>query len=85
MKKGSSNFRESAILDIIKILDDFCEEILIYEPLIDSSIYMDKYEVLKNQNKFFERCDVVLSNRVDEIPEKYLNKIFSRDIFNTDK
>ena len=46
---------------------------------------MDKYEVLKNQNKFFERCDVVLSNRVDEIPEEYLNKIFSRDIFNTDK
>ena len=85
MKKGSSNFRESAILDIIKILDDFCGKILIYEPLIDSSIYMDKYEVLKNQNQFFERCDVVLSNRVDEIPEKYLNKIFSRDIFNTDK
>lgn len=85
MKKGSSNLRESAILDIIKILSNLCEEIIIYEPLVDSSIYMDKYEVLKDQEIFFQRSDIVLSNRAEEIPEKYSNKIYTRDIFNTDR
>ncbi len=85
MKKGSSNFRESSILDIIKYLDELNKEVIIYEPLVDDSIYLGKYTVIENQDIFFQRCDIVLSNRIEEIPEKYLNKIYTRDIFNTDR
>tara|TARA_B100000965_G_scaffold231054_1_gene193464 strand:+ start:2126 stop:3316 length:1191 start_codon:yes stop_codon:yes gene_type:complete len=85
MKKGSSNFRESSILDIIKFLDELNKEVVIYEPLLDDSIYLGKYTVYEDQDTFFQSCDIVLSNRVEEIPEKYLNKIYTRDIFNTDR
>ena len=85
MKKGSSNLRESSILDIIKFLDELNKEVIIYEPLVDDSIYLGKYKVFKDQDIFFQRSDIVLSNRIEEIPEKYLNKIYTRDIFNTDR
>ena len=85
MKKGSSNFRESSIIDIIKFLDELNKEVIIYEPLVDDSIYLGKYKVFEDQDIFFQRCDIVLSNRIEEIPEKYLNKIYTRDIFNTDR
>ena len=85
MKKGSSNFRESSILDIIKFLDELNKEVIIYEPLLDDSIYLGKYTVYEDQDTFFQSCDIVLSNRIEEIPEKYFNKIYTRDIFNTDR
>jgi len=85
MKKGSSNFRESSIIDIINFLDHLNKEIIIYEPLVEDSYYMGKYEVFEDQNIFFQHCDIVLSNRIEEIPKQYLNKIYTRDIFNTDK
>tara|TARA_Y100000991_G_scaffold88444_1_gene66578 strand:+ start:307 stop:1497 length:1191 start_codon:yes stop_codon:yes gene_type:complete len=85
MKKGSSNFRESSILDIINFLDELNKEVIIYEPLLDDSTYLGKYTVFEDQDIFFQSCDIVLSNRIEEIPEKYLNKIYTRDIFNTDR
>ena len=85
MKKGSSNLRESSILDIIKFLNELNMEVIIYEPLVDDSIYLGKYKVFEDQDIFFQSCDIVLSNRIEEIPEKYLNKIYTRDIFNTDR
>ncbi len=85
MKKGSSNLRESSVLDIIKFLDELNKEVIIYEPLVDDSIYLGKYKVFEDQDIFFQRCDIVLSNRIEEIPEKYFNKIYTRDIFNTDR
>ena len=85
MKKGSSNFRESSILDIINFLDELNKEVIIYEPLLDDSTYLGKYTVFEDQDIFFQSCDIVLSNRIEEIPEKYLKKIYTRDIFNTDR
>ena len=85
MKKGSSNFRESSILDVINFLDELNKEVIIYEPLLDDSTYLGKYTVFEDQDIFFQSCDIVLSNRIEEIPEKYLNKIYTRDIFNTDR
>ena len=85
MKKGSSNFRESSILDIIKFLDELNREVIIYEPLLDDSTYLGKYTVFEDQDIFFQSCEIVLSNRIEEIPEKCLNKIYTRDIFNTDR
>ena len=85
MKKGSSNFRESSILDVINFLDELNKEVIIYEPLLDDSTYLGKYTVFEDQDIFFQSCDIVLSNRIEEIPEKYLKKIYTRDIFNTDR
>ena len=54
MKKGSSNFRESSILDIIKFLDELNREVIIYEPLLDDSIYLGKYKVFEDQDIFLK-------------------------------
>ncbi|TDL33468.1 nucleotide sugar dehydrogenase [Macrococcoides bohemicum] len=83
MKKDSSNFRESAIWDIIKYLNSNKVNILIYEPLL-TNINSSDVELCKDLDELFEKSDFVLSNRYDKNLEKFKNKIFTRDVFYRD-
>lgn len=80
MKKNSSNYKSSSILDIIEILRNEAE-VIIYEPSITENKFMD-CKVENNLSNFFEMTDVVVANRIDEILKKSKKNIFSRDIFN---
>ena len=39
MKTGSDNFRDSAVLDIIKLIKQNGIEVILYEPLLNKSEY----------------------------------------------
>ncbi len=82
MKKDSTNFRESAILDIIKKIHKKNNKvrIIIYEPLLQIHSF-DRLEIVNNFNAFQEQSDIILANRVDE-KLKNNSKVYTRDIYN---
>ena len=65
MKEGSDNFRESSVIEIIKILKKSGINILIYEPLLKTKNFME-CRVIDNLDYLKKNCDVVLANRLHE-------------------
>ena len=65
MKKGSDNYRESSVLEIINELKRKEINVLIYEPLIDKQEFMDS-KVTKDFEDFCEKSSVILTNRVSK-------------------
>lgn len=83
MKKDSDNFRDSAILEIIKSLKKHNVKVIIYEPTLKT----DKYEectIVKTLEELLEKSDVILANRLDKSIKKHKEKVYSRDLFNND-
>ena len=80
MKEGSTNFRESAILDLINKLKDENNTIIIYEPLLNELHYLG-CEVCNNLDNFKYRSQIIISNRFSQDLEDVNEKIFTRDIF----
>lgn len=83
MKKGSDNFRSSAIYDIIGELKRMGKKVIIYEP----SLFCDRYDgcsVVNDLALFDSLSDIVAVNRVDEDVKKLTKTIYTRDIFNKD-
>jgi len=92
MKEGSDNFRSAAILDIVSSLIRFGKEVLIYEPIIDSVSPMDPCmnaikgaEIIYDLEKFKEISGIIVTNRVDDKLYDVFNKVYTRDIFHSDK
>lgn len=82
MKKDSTNFRESAILDIIKEINRKNNKvrIIIYEPLLNINSF-NGFEIVNDFNIFQEQSDIIVANRVDE-KLKNNKKVYTRDIYN---
>lgn len=79
MKKNSDNYRDSAILDVIKILIESGQDLLVYEPLIKESDFL--FPVTNDLDFFKNSCDLVIANRMDKCLIDIQNKLFTRDIF----
>ena len=84
MKSGSDNFRSSAVQGIIEKLQSKNIEVIIYEPVIKDNIF-EGLEVYHDLNKFKETSDIIVANRLEEILEDASSKVYTRDIFNSDK
>lgn len=82
MKSESDNFRESAIVDIIKILQKKEISVVLYEPLIDNPFF-DGVEVLNNLNHFISCSDLIIANRSSDELKNVSDKVYTRDIFGT--
>lgn len=81
MKKGSENFRQSVIQDIIRILKVHEVKIIVYEPLlIDHTIEYTR--VINNLDDFKAKADVIVANRIDEQLVDVKAKVYTRDLFN---
>ena len=80
MKQGSDNWRESAVLEIIKKLKIAKKEILIYEPQFDKKTFMG-IKVISDLKEFKKNCDLIIANRVEDDLKDITNKIFTRDVF----
>ncbi len=83
MKTGSGNFRSSAIQGIIERLEDKGVDIVIYEPVLDEDNFED-IKVIKDINEFKNISDVIVANRFESILEDVKDKVYTRDIFNSD-
>ena len=83
MKANSTNFRYSSTIDILDSLKNENVKVMIYEPLIkDTEIYGCSIE--KDLNRFKEKADLIISNRIDDHILDVIDKVYSRDIFKKD-
>ena len=83
MKSGSDNFRASAIQGVIERLKKSGKEIIIYEPTLKTDEF-NGCKVEKNLDSFKEKCDVIITNRVEESLKDVENKVYTRDVFARD-
>lgn len=83
MKSDSDNFRSSAIQNIITELQKY-KKIIIYEPSYKDNFF-NGFPVIKNIDDFCSNSDIIIANRIESELEPYLNKVYTRDIFHSDK
>ena len=84
MKKNSDNYRESSIIDIIKILSAKGINVIIYEPFLKNVEITDKIFVENDLNIFKKKCDLIVCNRMDAKLNDIIDKVYTRDIFDRD-
>jgi len=84
MKLGSDNFRSSAVQGIIEKIQAKNIEVVIYEPILKADTF-ENLKVLKDLTEFKSLSDIIVANRIDDILKDVKEKVYTRDIFGSDK
>ncbi|KAB7892663.1 nucleotide sugar dehydrogenase [Poseidonibacter ostreae] len=84
MKSDSDNFRSSAVQGIIEKLQAKNVHVIIYEPVLEEDNF-DGITVIKDINEFKKISDVIVANRLENNILDVKAKVYTRDIFGSDK
>jgi len=79
MKKGSDNFRESAIFSVMELLEKAGTALLVYEPLLSKTD--TTFALTHDLEHFKSSCDLILANRMDDALVSVADKVFTRDLY----
>ena len=83
MKSGSDNFRNSSVQGVMQRLVAGGAEVIVFEPQIEAP-RIDEYEVDNDFERFTNRSDVIIANRVDGGLGAVADKVYTRDLFRRD-
>ncbi len=80
MKSDSTNFRESAIVDIIKLITENGINVIIYDNVFKDNKFLN-CEVYKDLSKFKKDSNIILANRFTSDLDSVCDKVYTRDIY----
>ncbi len=83
MKEGSDNFRSSAIQGVMKRIKAKGIEVVVYEPVVQEETFYNS-QVMRDLQRFKNKSDIIVANRISPDIEDVKDKVFTRDIFNCD-
>ena len=83
MKTGSDNFRQSAIFEVIELLQEKGISLILFEPACDKSPVAN-VKLVNDLSAFKTQSDLIVANRIDPSLDGCLDKVFTRDLFRRD-